>query len=77
MRGVKLFAGAGFPGRSPAALSPRPRVFRLRLHAEGSACVARIPYAADEDTVAEALMLMPQGGPDSFFKDGRVEPAIS
>ena len=72
----KLLLARDFLGQRPLHYHRGGGFFAFASMPKGLHALAAIPYAPDEERVAEFLTLMPLWGPRSFFKDiSRVEPA--
>ena len=72
----KLLLARDFLGQRPLHYHRGQGFFAFASMPKGLHALAEIPYAPDEQMVAEFVTLMPQRGPRSFFKDiARVEPA--
>ena len=70
----KLLLARDFLGQRPLHYHRGRGVFAFASMPKGLHALAEIPYAPDEQAVAEFLTLMPQRGSRSFFKDiDRVE----
>jgi asparagine synthase (glutamine-hydrolysing) len=75
-RAQKLLLARDFRGMRPLHYHCGRGFFAFASMPKGLHALPEIPYAPDEQTMAEFLTLMPQRGPRSFFKDiGRVEQA--
>jgi asparagine synthase (glutamine-hydrolysing) len=62
-------------GRRPLHYWRGPNVFAFASMPKGLHALADVPYAPDEEQVAEFLALLPQSGSHSFFREiERVEP---
>lgn len=72
----KITLARDFLGQRPLHYHRGRHFFAFSTMAKGLHALEEIPYAPDEQMVAEAVILMPQRGPRSFFKHiDRVEPA--
>ena len=71
----RLLLARDFLGQRPLHYHCGKDFFAFASMAKGLHALAEIPYAADEQTVAELVTLLPQSGPRSFFAHVcRVEP---
>jgi asparagine synthase (glutamine-hydrolysing) len=71
----RLLLARDFLGQRPLHYHCGKDFFAFATMAKGLHALADIPYAADEQTVAELVTLLPQSGPRSFFEHiCRVEP---
>jgi asparagine synthase (glutamine-hydrolysing) len=71
-----LFLARDFLGQRPLHYHRGRGFFAFASMPKGLHALAEVPYAPDEESVAELVTLMPQWGPRSFFKDiSRVEAA--
>jgi asparagine synthase (glutamine-hydrolysing) len=72
----RLSLARDFLGQRPLHYHRGRGFFAFASMPKGLHALAEVPYAPDEQAVAEFITLMPRNGPRSFFKDiGRVEPA--
>ncbi len=72
----KLLLARDFLGQRPLHYHRGRGFFAFASMPKGLHALAEIPYGVDEQMVAEFLVLMPQRGTRSFFKDiDRIEPA--
>jgi asparagine synthase (glutamine-hydrolysing) len=72
----RLLLARDFLGQRPLHYHRGRGFFAFASMPKGLHALAEIPYGVDEQMVAESLVLMPQWGTRSFFKDiARVEPA--
>jgi asparagine synthase (glutamine-hydrolysing) len=72
----KLLLARDFIGQRPLHYHRARGFFAFASMPKGLHTLAEIPYAPDEQAVAEFVVLIPQWGSRSFFKDiERVEPA--
>jgi asparagine synthase (glutamine-hydrolysing) len=72
----RLLLARDFLGQRPLHYHRGRGFFAFASMPKGLHALAEIPYAPDEQVVAEFVTLMPRWGPRSFFKDiDRVEPA--
>jgi asparagine synthase (glutamine-hydrolysing) len=72
----KLLLARDFLGQRPLHYHRGRGFFAFASMPKGLHTLPEIPYGADEQRMAEAVALLPQSGPRSFFKDiARVEPA--
>lgn len=70
----QLMMARDFMGQKPLHYHCGKDFFAFSSMAKGLHALPDIPYAPDEQTVAEFVALMPQSGPGSFFRDvSRVE----
>ncbi|WP_417616658.1 asparagine synthetase B family protein [Parasphingorhabdus sp.] len=73
-RRQQLMLARDFMGQKPLHYHWNKNFFAFSSMAKGLHTLPEIPYAPDEQTVAEFVALMPQSGPGSFFQDiSRVE----
>lgn len=71
----RLLLARDFLGQRPLHYHAGKDFFAFATMAKGLHALPDIPYAADEQAVAELVTLMPQAGPRSFFQDiCRIEP---
>ena len=62
-------------GQRPLHFHRAPGFFAFASMPKGPHALPEVPYAPDEERIAEVLALMPEHGPHSFFAGiGRVEP---
>ncbi len=72
----KLFLARDFIGQRPLHYHRGQGLFAFASMPKGLHALAAVPYAPDEQAIAELVTLMPQSGPRSFFKHiDRVMPA--
>ena len=72
----KLSLSRDFLGQRPLHYHRGKGFFAFASMPKGLHALVEIPHDPDEQAVAEFVVLMPQWGPRSFFKDiARVEPA--
>jgi asparagine synthase (glutamine-hydrolysing) len=72
----RLSLARDFLGQRPLHYHCGRSFFAFASMPKGLHALSEVPYAVDEQMMAEAVVLMPQTGPRSFFKDiCRVEPA--
>ena len=70
----QLTLARDFMGQKPLHYHSGKDFFAFSSMAKGLHTLPEIPYAPDQQTVAEFVALMPQAGPGSFFQDiSRVE----
>jgi asparagine synthase (glutamine-hydrolysing) len=73
-RAQKLLLARDFLGQRPLHYHRGRGFFAFASMPKGLHALPEIPYAPDEQAVAERILMMPQRGPRSFFKDiDRVE----
>jgi len=65
----QLTLARDFMGQKPLHYHSGKDFFAFSSMAKGLHTLPEIPYAPDEQTVAEFVALMPQAGPGSFFQD--------
>jgi asparagine synthase (glutamine-hydrolysing) len=72
----RLLLARDFIGQRPLHYHRGREFFAFSSMPKGLHALAEVPYAPDEQGVAEHIVLMPQRGSRSFFKEiARVEPA--
>lgn len=72
----KLLLARDFLGLRPLHYHCGKGFFAFATMPKGLHALPEIPYAPDQQTIAEHVALIPQSGPRSFFRDiARVEPA--
>jgi asparagine synthase (glutamine-hydrolysing) len=72
----KLVLARDFLGQRPLYYHRGAGFFAFASMIKGLHALDEIPYRPDEQTIAEAVTLIPRRGPQTFFKDiERVEPA--
>lgn len=72
----RLLLARDFTGQRPLHYHCGRGFFAFASMPKGLHAIAEIPYGADEQVVAEFLVMIPRQGPRTFFRDiTRVEPA--
>ena len=67
-RGQKLLLARDFLGQRPLHYHRGKDFFAFSSMTKGLHALSDVPYAADEQVMAEFVTLLPQAGPSSFFK---------